>query len=87
MRHQPLAVGGADLETELLLDEGEVQRVGAAVMLRHGEGVRLDDVVDGDGALVLLVRVAAPDGRLVERHRDQSGSLVRASRHAWPSAL
>ena len=73
------AVLRVDLEAELLLDQRDAQRIGAAIVTRQGEVVLLEDVVDGDGALVLLVRVAAADGGLVEGDGDQPvRSLLRS---------
>src|SRR3954454_21122792 len=72
MGYHRRAVRRPDLEAELLFDKPKMQRVRPLVLVRDRERVGLQDVVDRDGALVLLIRVAAPDRRLVERHCDET---------------
>ena len=76
-----LTVLRGNLEAELLLDERDAQAIRPAVVIRQREGVFLENVVDGDGPLVLLVGIAAADGGLVERNGDQPGPLLRFARH------
>jgi hypothetical protein len=86
VRDDGLAFRRADVEAEPLLDEREVEGVRPAVMIRQAEGVRFQDVVDRDRALVLLVRVAAADGGFVERQRDEAAPLVLGLRHRAPAS-
>ena len=55
-----------DREHQPVLDDGEVERVGAVVAAIEREAVALQDVEDRHLALVLDVGVAAPDRVLVE---------------------
>ena len=65
------AVAGTDLEAKLVVDQCDMKRIRARHRNSAGRIVRLDDIVDGDRALVLLVRIAPADGRLVECDGDQ----------------
>ena len=74
-------LGAPDLEGKAPLDQSEVDGIRAAVEVRQGEMVALDQVVDRNGPLMLLVGAAAPERGFVERDGDQ----MVAFRHV-PSA-
>ncbi len=75
MRDHRRAVLAADVEHQPAAGDAQVEREGPLLRALRREAVLLDEVVDRDRALVLDVRVRAPDRALVERHRDQAVRL------------
>src|SRR5262249_56411118 len=65
----PLLV--ADGEHQAIVGEQQMQRVRAAVMVLEREGVALEQIEDGDLALMLDVYRVAPDRSGIERHLDE----------------
>src|SRR6516162_5330847 len=72
MRHNRRSVLATDVEHEAIAGHADVQGERAVVDVLRREQVLLDQVVDGDRALVLDVRTRTPDRLLVERHRDDA---------------
>ena len=82
-----------NLHLQPVLGDREMQVVGAREIARRAEGVVLQQVVDGHGALVLDLRGAADHRRVVERDAGQTfagpfalrGILLGIVGHArWP---
>src|SRR6516164_9046704 len=72
MRHNRRAVLVADVEDEAVAGDADMQRERAVVDALRREQILLDQIVDGDRALVLDIRTRTPDRLLVERHRDDA---------------
>ena len=82
----------ADREHQPVLDDGELERVGAVVAAVQREAVALEDVEHRHLALVLDVGAAAPDRGLVEGDGDElrlggGVELGRLEHRARPSRL
>ena len=58
-------------EDEAVVGERQPQRIGAGLMGLEREAVLLQEIEDGDLALVLDLGVVAADRGLVERHLDE----------------
>ena len=74
LRHAQVVL---DIEEEPPLLAADAQPIGAARSARRGEGVLLQQVVNGDAALVLVVRAAPESGGRIQHDLDQP---VRAGR-------
>ena len=65
-----------NVERQFGIVQADMQLIRAAVMARQGKAIVLDQVVNGDGALMLLIRIAAADRGVVERDIDQAVGLL-----------
>ncbi len=69
--HDGATVLVADGEHQAIVGERQMQRVGAAVMVLEREGVALEQIEDGDLALVLDIGGVAADRSCIQRHLDE----------------
>ena len=76
-----VAVLAPYVEGELGVVQGDCQRIRTAILTGDAERIFFDEIVDRDGALVLLVGIAAPDRGLVEGDRDEAVLLGLARSH------
>src|SRR5690606_2938921 len=60
-----------DAEHEPVLKDAECQLVRTVIAALERERVGVEDVVDRDLALVIDVRICAPDGLLIQLERDE----------------
>ena len=76
------AIRRACIECKLGIMQRDHQRIRSVLMSRNAEFILFDEIVNGDGALMLLIRAAAPDRRFIERYRYKpafAASLVHRS--------
>ena len=79
-------------EHQAIVGERQAQRIGAGVVRFEREAVLLQEIEDGDLALMLDLGIVAADRGLVERHLDQprlrparSEARRRRPARSWPS--
>ena len=76
MGDQTVAAQGADVETQLVIDHRQRQRIGAAlIMAGQSKVVGLDQVINGDRPFMLLFRRGSADGYIIEIDRSQTVPL------------
>src|SRR5258708_25506915 len=75
MSHHRSAALAADIEHEARSGNTQMQRKRSVLIVVRGKGIVFEQIVDRDFTLVLDVGIGAPDGRLVERDRDEAALL------------
>ena len=72
MSGQRLALLGPDIKNQFGLMQSNMQTIGASMINGQFEPIILNQIINGDGALMFLIRIAATNGGLIQRDGDQA---------------